>query len=160
MGVFPMNKKCSACGLFKPIDNFYKNSFGIPRSQCKVCHAMGVKRSRKPFTYSYEQYRKNKEKYPITTMFHYAKQSAIKKGLTFSLTKKDIVIPKKCPIYDIPLFFTRGKRADNTPSLDRINNSLGYIPGNVKVISWRANQIKRDATINEIENLLVYMRGA
>lgn len=38
----------------------------------------------------------------------------------------------------------------NAPSLDRINNDLGYVPGNVMVISRRANIIKKDATLDEL----------
>jgi hypothetical protein len=37
-----------------------------------------------------------------------------------------------------------------SPSLDRIDPSRGYIPGNVQVISNRANLLKRDGTLREI----------
>ena len=42
------------------------------------------------------------------------------------------------------------KRLENSASLDRIDNVKGYIPGNVQVISWRANRVKSDATLDEL----------
>jgi hypothetical protein len=38
-------------------------------------------------------------------------------------------------------------------SLDRRNNDLGYVPGNVVVVSLRANQLKNDATVTELRQL-------
>ena len=43
-------------------------------------------------------------------------------------------------------------------SLDCIIPELGYVPGNVAVISRRANTIKNDATIEELELVLAYMK--
>jgi hypothetical protein len=78
-------------------------------------------------------------------------------GWDFDLTLEDTQVPTRCPILDIPLFFTPAKRTDNTPSLDRKDNSKGYMKGNVFIISWRANQIKRDATPEELRELIKYM---
>ncbi len=39
--------------------------------------------------------------------------------------------------------------SDNSPTIDRINSSRGYEPGNIEVISWRANRMKGDATAEE-----------
>jgi hypothetical protein len=36
--------------------------------------------------------------------------------------------------------------------------SLGYVRGNVEVISWRANSLKRDGTLDEMEKLVMWMR--
>ena len=47
----------------------------------------------------------------------------------------------------------------HTPTIDRIDNNKGYIPGNVAVISWRANALKKDASTEEVEKLLVWMRS-
>jgi hypothetical protein len=42
--------------------------------------------------------------------------------------------------------------------LDRIIPELGYVPGNVKIISMRANRIKTNATIEDIKNVLLYLK--
>ena len=47
----------------------------------------------------------------------------------------------------------------NSPSLDRIRLELGYVKGNVRVISGRANLLKNDATIEELEAVLGDMKG-
>lgn len=85
-----------------------------------------------------------------------ARKRAREKGIAITITVDDIVIPQKCPALGIPLAFD-GKR-ENWPSLDRLDNSLGYVPGNVFVISCRANKIKNDATLAEIEAIARYMR--
>ena len=35
-------------------------------------------------------------------------------------------------------------------TLDRINNDEGYIRGNIRIISWRANHLKGEATKAEL----------
>jgi hypothetical protein len=49
-----------------------------------------------------------------------------------------------------------GKPSPNSPSLDRIDNSKGYIEGNVIVVSWRANNLKRDASIQELQKIVEF----
>ena len=56
----------------------------------------------------------------------------------------------------IPLFpNTGGSPCPNSlsPSLDKIKPHLGYVPGNVLVVSHRANMIKHDATPEELSLL-------
>ena len=79
-------------------------------------------------------------------------------GREFSIELEDILIPEKCPVFGFNL-----KREDRetwmcAPSVDRIDSSKGYIKGNVTVVSRRANIIKRDATIEELEQLFNYYK--
>jgi len=87
-----------------------------------------------------------------------AKGRANRQGVPFDLTEEDVVFPEFCPILGIPLLFSKGGRTNNTPSLDRIIPEKGYTQGNVRVISWRANRLKNDATLEELEKLVDYMK--
>lgn len=48
--------------------------------------------------------------------------------------------------------------SNNSPTIDRINPKLGYIKGNVWVISNKANRFKNDATLEELELLVANLR--
>lgn len=81
-------------------------------------------------------------------------------GKDFNLDHSDIVIPAVCPVLGIPLSLNNNGAGyhSNSPSLDRIDNSKGYVKGNVRVISARANLLKNDATIEELELVLEDLR--
>lgn len=83
-------------------------------------------------------------------MVRAAKARAAKAGVPFSITADDITIPQLCPVLSIPLIVGATQASDNSPSLDRVIPLLGYVPGNVLVISNRANRIKNNATIQEL----------
>lgn len=94
-------------------------------------------------------------KHPERVLCSMAKRRAKKKGLEFNIDKLDIDIPIICPILGIPIVktYTKGKNTgptSNSPSLDRIDNSKGYIKGNVRVISHKANTMKHNATATEL----------
>lgn len=75
-------------------------------------------------------------------------KSRIKRyGNEVALSVEDILVPEQCPILGIK--FDNESRAFK-PSLDRIDNSKGYIKGNVQVISFRANMMKNDASKEEL----------
>lgn len=87
-------------------------------------------------------------------MFTQAKGRAKKFGLEFLITLDDLLpLPEICPVLGIPLRKGVGSDDPNAYSLDRVDNSKGYIPGNVVVMSRRANVLKRDATPEEIHAL-------
>lgn len=84
-----------------------------------------------------------------------AKSRAKKKGIAFNIDKSDIDVPIICPILGIPIIKeykkgTNGGPSPNSPSLDRVDNSKGYIKGNVRVISHKANTMKHNATPLEL----------
>jgi len=105
-----------------------------------------------------QQARESRAKRPKEIMVSHAKSRATEKGIEFDITTDDIQIPDVCPVLGIPIFKGNGKRTDNSPTLDRIDNSKGYVKGNVMVISHRANLIKNSASIREVELILEYMR--
>lgn len=86
-----------------------------------------------------------------------AKYRAKKNNLDFEIELEDIVIPKICPILNIPLFSSKGHSGPNSPSIDRIDSSKGYIKGNVQVISHKANTIKSNATLQELLDFAIWV---
>ena len=103
-------------------------------------------------------YRKHgKSKTPEYCAFYDARKRAQKFGLPFSIEPEHIVIPSRCPVLGIEL--TANGPRDTRPSLDRIVPALGYVPTNIRVISFRANRIKSDATPEELRRVLAYSEG-
>lgn len=94
---------------------------------------------------------------PEKRLLYAAKKRAKNKGLDFNLVESDILIPEYCPYLGIKLVVSRprGDSRRDIASLDRIDNTKGYIQGNVEVISWLANTMKSNATI---ENLVSFAK--
>lgn len=84
-----------------------------------------------------------------------AKCRSKKKDLDFSITPKDIEVPEQCPLLGIDLNLNpKGVRQGSSPSLDRRDTSRGYTKENIWVISWRANNLKSDASFEEMNTLV------
>lgn len=84
-------------------------------------------------------------------LWNAAKQRSKRMGLEFTIEKSDIVIPENCPVLGMRLNVEeRGRMRPDSPSLDKIDPKKGYVPGNVWVISWRANRMKSDASLEEL----------
>jgi len=80
-----------------------------------------------------------------------AKENAKSKGCEFNLEPKDIIIPEYCPFLDVKIETDFDKNNyDSYYSIDRIDNSMGYIKGNVQVISRLANAMKNSATKDQL----------
>jgi len=94
-----------------------------------------------------------------TRLMSVAANRARRQGREFSLTLENFPeLPEHCPVFGVKLeYFRQGKRDDASASLDRIDSSKGYIPGNVQVISWRANRLKSNATLAEVRRLADWM---
>lgn len=147
---------CSACRDFLPVEQFWadKNS-GAYRTDPD-----GIRRSTRCKTCKTKEYTRID---PRRKLWYNAKNRAKDRGLPFDLKVEDIVIPDSCPVLGILLQSTVGKgRVSmkdnwNAPTLDRINSAGGYTKGNVMVISARANFLKNDATLEEMQAILRYM---
>lgn len=94
------------------------------------------------------------------TLLNNAKRRAAKLGLQFNLALEDIDIPEVCPVLGTVLAKEPSlKNRDLSPSLDRIDPNGGYVRGNVRVISFRANTLKSNATSKELEHVLQDLRA-
>ena len=105
--------------------------------------------------------REKRKNNPEYYLWKSAKRRAREKNLDFDIEVSDIIIPQLCPLLNIPIIHKVGHkcRNPNAPSLDRIKNHLGYVKSNILVVSWRANFLKSDGTIEELELLLTNLKS-
>ena len=130
--------KCITCKKDCKLEEMVKNIREINgyAKSCKLCYA--------------ERSLNQRFKYPVKNMYSAVKSSAKKRGLEFNLDISDIKIPKKCPYLNINLAFSVGYGiTDAAPTIDRIDNSKGYIKGNIQVISYKANRAK--SNLNQMD---------
>lgn len=113
-------------------------------------------RERAKKKYSSSKRRESYQKNIVSEMLIAAKNRANKKNFDFTIEKDDVIIPKECPVLGIPIII--GDK-NGAPTLDRKDNNLGYIKGNIFVISKRANRLKSDSTLDELEKIITYMRN-
>ncbi len=182
-------KTCTKCNEVKYFSEFSPHKLGIGgvRTICKPCSSAYVLADRKTRPkavdvmrkarrkrnstpegrkYRAEKQREYNSRDPEKFLLRLARRRSAEKGLPCSITEDDIVIPDVCPVLGIQLFraktgfrYPKFGGKDNSPSLDKIVPELGYVPGNVAVISWRANSIKTNATLEELEKLVVWLRS-
>lgn len=102
--------------------------------------------------------KKLKETKPEHLIWMETKKRAKARGIVFDLDISDIVIPKVCPILGIGLSFGEGRVHDASPSLDRIVPSKGYVKGNCFIISSKANRMKQESTLEDLEKIIIYIK--
>jgi len=100
---------------------------------------------------------KNRVKDPVLYMLRNCKNRAKEIGQPFNLTRADIIVPDVCPVLGIPIQKGSAGFHPNSPSVDRFDSTKGYVSGNVNVISWRANALKRDGTLDEFRKIVAYL---
>lgn len=179
-----LTKNCKTCLAEKSVDDFYEH-----RHECKKCttavrrfayysrpevRADAIKRAseakKKPgyvglsnkHTSEYTRNRRKTMRGWCSIALSEVRQRAKEKGLPFNLLLVDLVSvwpdSGKCPVLHLPLKPGDG-RTDDSPSVDRIIPELGYVKGNVAIVSWRANKIKNNATLGELVSLADWLRG-
>jgi hypothetical protein len=170
-------KWCSGCKAERPLGDFDEDKRypGRLRPKCRKCSARqdayyqahrgaNIARAKKSLALrgrdAINEYKRNRHRErPEPVLRQNAQQRARKEGCPFELTLRDIIVPKVCPILGIPLLIGTGTASPNSPSLDRIDPQKGYVPGNVMVISHRANTIKSDATPEELRKVADFLDG-
>lgn len=143
------NKKiCLECSNEKTFNHFSRinkhDKFSGIRDICKNCSRAKTSREIRARTWEFDS---------VKIMLMNSKERAKRNGIEFSLTEEDIQIPEKCPVLGIPLFRCKKNNWNNSPSIDRIDNTEGYVKENIVIVSRRANILKRDATIDELEKI-------
>ncbi|WP_205196269.1 hypothetical protein [Brevundimonas huaxiensis] len=103
----------------------------LQRSTCTSCNAAYMR------TYLKAQRRLR----PAVALHSRARQRAARRGLPFNLTVSDVIVPTVCPALGVPIVIGES-RSPFSPSLDRIRPNLGYVRGNTRVISDKANRLK------------------
>ena len=90
---------------------------------------------------------------PIMKMLQRAKTRSKNRNHEFNLEFSDIIVPEYCPILNIKLEYNSGRAGGekNSPSLDRKDNTKGYVKGNVIVISQLANCMKSSSSPEELK---------
>lgn len=139
---------CRTCKIIKPNEEFHSFKHGANGRypHCKKC--------RVPISSAnWANFALDKR------LLSRAKGRAKKRNIPFNLTIEDIIIPDLCPVLDVKLDKSSDHtERDTSPSLDRIVPSLGYVKGNVRVISHRANMLKNNATVEEMELVLADLK--
>lgn len=106
--------------------------------------------------YWQNRHRQKRLEHPELYLWRNAKYRAKRKGVKFDLDPTDITIPERCPVFGIPLTPHEIKLQDSSPTVDRVRPSLGYVKGNVEVISWKANRLKGECSPEDLQVLARY----
>lgn len=162
-------KECFCCKVIKEAKYFPKNKslLGGLHTWCKECS--NKKNKEKEYYKTSRLVRKERSKNdPIfrkklnrqrnesrikniaTQLLNSCRVRALEKNMKFNIVKEDIIIPEYCPILLTKIECGTKKDYSNSPSVDRIDNTKGYVKGNIQVISKKANTIKNNATIEEL----------
>jgi hypothetical protein len=171
-------KKCSRCGELLTYDYFYvdpkkKDGHRNPCKKCcsekgKIARRINGDRLRSQWRAHYYANRERIRNYQKTyekkvqelgrtdkvlwskILMKHIRARSKREGIVCTITYKDIPIPDTCPIFGIPLKKNKLASRYDSATVDRINPDGGYVPGNVIVISSRANAIKLNVTPEEI----------
>ena len=126
-------------------DGINRNGSTIRYSACRKCMVSYVR----------EHTKKRFEKDPRLRLLFSSYCNAKTGGVQHSIGVDDIPLPPTCLYLGIQLDYratSNGKkrRVQNGASIDRIDPTKGYVPGNIQIISDLANRMKQDATISQL----------
>jgi hypothetical protein len=150
-------KICTKCKVEKSIDEFFftGSKKQTVRAWCKACVANSI----------VGHYRRERDADPkrgwARASHKSSAQRARDKSYEHELTIDNIYerCPDNCPVFGFPLNYSNTTLRFDSPTLDRIDNSKGYTVDNIQVISRRANSMKGDGTIEDVEKLLKFMKS-
>ena len=163
----PEVKRCKDCQNLVPLTLFARHTGVKLRATCNPCRAKAAAKAYKTSdkaviaarNKSYQEVRRitQRASYLVTA----AKQRAKSKGLPFDLDShrsalQDVMNQGVCQMTGIPFDMT-GKQTWNSPSLDRVVPSKGYMISNVRVVLFSLNVMMHDwgvETVKTVANAL------
>lgn len=153
-----VDKKCPGCGSVKLLSTGYYNNKATrdkKTTRCKTCvnHRNNVLQKETKALWAANTHQRRRKERPSEHLWKMARHRAKEGNIEFSISPADILVPEFCPYLETKFSF---ENKATIPSLDRIDPTKGYIKGNIQVISWMANQMKNNASI---EQLMVFAKG-
>lgn len=144
-GISP-SRACTKCKAERPLTEFFRHKKAKDghATYCKVCATAQIR--------AYEIANPVKRWSAVATCG--ARYRAKRAGIPFAITARYMrsLWTEFCPVLGLRLAYEGDGRVgpkDASPSVDRVIPELGYVPGNVVVISNRANVIKSFGTAEE-----------
>lgn len=148
---------CGSCDQVLEEGKFYKkNKMGQYGKKTQKCRSCIQRTARRYYRHNKSSALNKLHSNPEKTIFNRVKARAKQNNIEFNLTIDDIVIPKKCPVLDIDII--PFDNSVHSPSVDRLDPNKGYIKGNIKIISKKANAIKQNATSDELYKVYKYTK--
>ena len=165
-----MSKVCAVCMQTLPLLSFSVNNATTDGRQrmCKECdreyqrqrRLKNPERSREAAR-KYREDKKDDHEWRLKQLLVAAKARSKTKGRDFELTLEELIelYPEdnKCPVFGFDLEWNSAGFRETSPSIDRIDSELGYNIENCQVISWKANRLKADATLDELKQLIAFL---
>lgn len=158
-------KICNKCKKEKPFSDFWKCRGTKDGLQYRCIECL-KERWVDAFTNSKDARAKRTEQSKLrwdkdiqSYLYYMARKRAGASGVEFTIRPSDIDVVDVCPVMQVEMTRHRGQFQNNSYSLDRVDSTRGYVPGNVRVISWYANHMKSNMSLGQIERLLQYMKG-
>ncbi len=134
---------CKTCGVEKDLNSFSLHKeckSGYDISRCKDCKKSKIDWRKVPL-----------EK----RILNRCKSRAVKLKRDFDLDLSDIIIPEVCPVFKTPFIYGH---PDWTYSIDRIDNRKGYVKGNILIVSNKANRLKNNASIEDLQIIIDFYK--
>ena len=161
-----VSRMCFKCKVEKPAARFRPDkavTSGL-RSYCRDCDKAAATQWRKDNPErARENQRASRTRNYHSRMWREMRTRAADQGVPFSITLEEVKhlldTTPVCPGFKILLSRSNTKTADNSVSFDKFEPALGYVSGNVFVISWRANKLKGNATYDELQRVVAWMAG-
>lgn len=148
--------QCRQVKLAKAFSRSDQSNRGRYNTTCRSCSREAAEHQRKQRPWYFRC---------VSMMLVNARTRAEARGLPFQLTRENIVIPERCPVFGVKFETAYAGRArlyfnrSHSPSIDRIDNRRGYVPDNIVIVSCRANSIKSNASVGELLRVAEFYAG-